>query len=109
MADEYIVGEVDGVTEDTINFLPDVTWEDLLLAIEEEDITGGVDVMVIGKKIGSGKKTREVGASWIHLEDSEELYKVEGDPVNDTLEIVQDMFHTPELPEKIVGFIVRPT
>jgi hypothetical protein len=113
MADEYIVGITDGVSPDTIDFLPDLTMSDLLDGIEESNATSA-DIMIIGKKVTSGKKTREVGAFWRHWEDTEEIFnylKGDYDPdrTDDSLEILQQLFGLPEQPEKVVGFIIRPT
>lgn len=114
MEDEIYVGQVEGIREDTIDFMSDLTYDDLLNAIEEENISGGIDVMIIGKRIGSGKKSREVGANWHHFESSEELFTFpesnqDVKSVSDSLEMFQELFHLPELPEKIVGFVIRPT
>jgi hypothetical protein len=113
LADEYIIGHVEEIAEG-INFLSDLTMDDLLNALEEEDIVGGADIMILGKGVTSGKIKREVGGFTAHFEDTEELFsylKGEYEPksVGDSLEIFQQIFGLPEMPEKVVGFVIRPT
>jgi hypothetical protein len=114
MAEERIIlGEEEGVNEDSIEFLPDVTFEDLLNAIDEQFLEGPADLLFIGKRVNSGKKNREVGGFVVHLEDILELdsfaRKQNLDPKTDTLELVQKLCGLEELPEKIVGIVIRET
>lgn len=110
--DEYLVGEVEGLDADTIDSFPDLNMSDLLDALSEIDASGAVDIMILGKRVNSGKHSREVGAMVMHFEDTEQIFeyqKGEYDPdrVDDSLEIFQQLFTLPEEPEKVVGFIIR--
>lgn len=110
---EYIVGITEGLTPETIDFLPDLTMGDLQDALSQINVVGAVDVMILGKRVTSGKKGRDVGGFVQHFEDSEEIFiylKGEYDPdsVDDSLNIFADIFGLGEEPEKIVGFVIRP-
>lgn len=112
MAEEYLVGQVEDLRADTIDSFPDLNMSDLLDALSEINATGAVDIMILGKRVNSGKNSREVGAMVMHFETTEEIFeyqKGEYDPENisDSLEIFQQLFTLPEEPEKVVGFIVR--
>lgn len=109
---EYLVGQVEDLNVDTIDSFPDLTMSDLLDALSEVNAVGGADIMILGKRVNSGKKSREVGAFVAHFEDTEELFeyrKEESDPdsVGDSLEMFQQIFGLAEEPEKVVGFIIR--
>lgn len=108
---EFVVGITEDVTPDTIDFLPEVTFNDLLDAIDEEYIEGPVDLLIVGKRVNSGRQSREVGGFTLHLEDVLELGNYarnigkNGD--TDTNEIIMDLCNLPELPEKIVGYVIK--
>lgn len=113
MADEYQVGQIENLNVDTIDLYPDLTMDDLQNALSEIDVVGPCDIMILGKRVNSGKKSREVGAFMAHFEDTEEIFeylKGEYDPdsVADSLEIFAEIFGLAEEPEKIVGFVIRP-
>lgn len=114
MADEYLVGVTDGLSEETaFELLPDLTMSDLLDALAEIDVVGGCDIVLLGKNVTSGKKSRAVGGFTAHFEDTEEIFeylKNEYDPddIGDSLQVFQEIFGLGEEPEKIVGFVIRP-
>lgn len=113
MAEEYLVGITDGLTENTnFDLLPDLTMSDLLDALTEIDVIGGCDILILGKRITSGKNSREVGGFTAHFEDTEEIFeylKGEYDPddVEDSLEIIEQIFGLGEPPEKVIGFVIK--
>jgi hypothetical protein len=108
---EFVIGITEDVTPESIDFLPETTFSDLLDAIDKEYIEGPVDLLIIGKRVNSGKHSREVGGFTLHLEDVLELgtyaQNIGKDPDIDTNEIIMDLCNLPELPEKIVGFVIK--
>lgn len=108
---EFVLGVTEDVTPDSIDFLQETTFADLLDAIDEEFMEGPVDILIIGKRVNSGKHSREVGGFMLHLEDVLELgsyaESIGKNPDTDTNEIIVQLCGLPEEPEKIVGFIVR--
>jgi hypothetical protein len=108
---ELVIGITENVTPESIDFLPEITYADLLAAIEDEGIEGPVDLLIIGKRVNSGKHSREVGGFMLHLEDVGELAlygrNTGMNEDTDTNEIIADLCNLPELPEKIVGFMIR--
>jgi len=105
--DEHYVGTPDVSRETSAFNIQMPAWGEVLDVIEEEDLTR-CDFVIIGAIYCNSD---EIGGTTLHLEDTEELYRVarkyDPDDSSDTPYIVQDLLDLECVPPRIVGFVIR--
>lgn len=103
---EYTVGISEGISN--VDFAPSVTWSQLLDKISDLNITGPMDLLVIGKLYTSSDK---ISGFTQHYDESEELFYdlKDKDPDNeeDSLDYCWENMGMESRPDKIVGFVIR--